>query len=527
MAELSVILKGKIDDLERDLKKANKLLKETGEAAETSGKKLDDSSKKGAKSVGFIESSAKSLTSSFIGPAGVVAAVGAVLVAIDLLNQRGNKISQALEFISGGVDAVMEAQRELNAETQKGIGVAQGQIAVLDELIDLARDETVETKKRQEAVDRLNKKYKEQLGFLDLEKVKTESVEKARLKLGEALIREAKIRGAQSLIAKETEKILEEEQKSAIDAANGWDILAAAIKNGQNVFGGAGVANDIITAGLIRQRKEITKSEDKIKALTERLRVLLGEDLSFDRVAAPKITPEKVETTPFFTDEELAKRFGLDPNAQKKLESKASETSQKITKAIARDLDATPVAAYTARIEEILIDFNDSANEIIQNGIVNTFAGIGEAIGSALSESQNIGDALGKALLGSIGAMLIQLGELAISTGIGILAINTALKSLNPYVAIAAGVALVALGALVSSSAAKIGSGGGQSTGSGSVSGQGSSSVNSFSGGSSSNLSTSTGGEFVFRIRGRELIGVIENELAASRRLGGIGTIGG
>lgn len=527
MAELSVILKGKIDDLKKDLKEAKKLLSETGEAAEKSGKKIDNSGEKATKGVSSIDKAAQSMISSFIGPGGVVVAIGAVVSAIALLNERGNKISKSLEFIAGGIDAVTEAEREFTKETTKGIGAATAQIAVLDELINLAKDETRATNERQEAIDRLNKKYQDQLGFLDLEKVKTESVEKARLKLGEALIREAKIRGAQSLIAKETEKILEEESKSAIDAANGWDILFAALKNGQTIAGGAGIANDIITSGLVRQRKEITKSEDKITALTEKLRTLLGEDLTFDRITAKDpVSKEAALSTLNFTEDELARRFGLDDVAQSKLEKKAAQTSSKISKAIAKDLDASPVSVYTSKIEDILVDFNENASQIIEGSIANTFSGIGQAIGNALSDSANVGQALGKALLGSIGSILVQLGELAISTGIGILAINTALKSLNPYVAIAAGVALVALGSLVSSSAAKIGSSGGTSAGTSSVSGQGSSS-NSFSGGSSSNLSASTGGEFVFRIRGRELIGVIENELSASRRLGGIGTIGG
>ena len=45
--------------------------------------------------------------------------------------------------------------------------------------------------------------------------------------------------------------------------------------------------------------------------------------------------------------------------------------------------------------------------------------------------------------------MLINVGKLAIQTGIAVAGIKAALKSLNPAVAIAAGVALVALGSLV------------------------------------------------------------------------------
>ena len=50
---------------------------------------------------------------------------------------------------------------------------------------------------------------------------------------------------------------------------------------------------------------------------------------------------------------------------------------------------------------------------------------------------------------------LIQVGELAIATGIAILGIKKALETLNPYVAIAAGIALIALGSFVRGSLQK------------------------------------------------------------------------
>jgi len=63
-------------------------------------------------------------------------------------------------------------------------------------------------------------------------------------------------------------------------------------------------------------------------------------------------------------------------------------------------------------------------------------------------------------LLTTVCNMAIRLGKLAISIGIAIKGIKTALKSLNPVVAIAAGVALIALGTLAKSAAANIGGGG-------------------------------------------------------------------
>ena len=55
--------------------------------------------------------------------------------------------------------------------------------------------------------------------------------------------------------------------------------------------------------------------------------------------------------------------------------------------------------------------------------------------------------------------MAIAVGKIAIKTGVGMLGIQAALNMDNPYVAIAAGAALVALGAAVKSSLSSVASG--------------------------------------------------------------------
>src|SRR6187402_446289 len=101
--------------------------------------------------------------------------------------------------------------------------------------------------------------------------------------------------------------------------------------------------------------------------------------------------------------------------------------------------------------------FNEDVSNIINNEITSTFASLGDAIGNALAGSGNVLENLSASLLGSLGSMLTQLGKLAIATGVGIQAIKAALKTLNPLVAITAGVALVALGSAISKSVSKLG----------------------------------------------------------------------
>ena len=121
--------------------------------------------------------------------------------------------------------------------------------------------------------------------------------------------------------------------------------------------------------------------------------------------------------------------------------------------------------------------FNQRVGQIISNGLSNMAVGIGTALGQAISTGGNLAGKLSQVILGSIGTMAVQLGKLAIGIGFTLGKIKAAFKSLNPGVAIAAGIALIALGSVFKSGAARIGSGGG---GGGRVSGNiGGGSVNS------------------------------------------------
>ena len=130
---------------------------------------------------------------------------------------------------------------------------------------------------------------------------------------------------------------------------------------------------------------------------------------------------------------------------------------------LAAKLDVTKQTLAAKQTEMVILaqQFNEQVGPIIEGGLEQMATGIGEALGQAMTSGGNAVQGLAQVLLSGIGNMATQLGQLAIGTGIAIEGIKKALQSLNPVVAVAAGIALVALGSLVKAKAAAIGKGGG------------------------------------------------------------------
>lgn len=99
--------------------------------------------------------------------------------------------------------------------------------------------------------------------------------------------------------------------------------------------------------------------------------------------------------------------------------------------------------------------FSESIYDILTGLAENVTIAFGEMIGSVLAGEQTLGQGMagigtiiGDAMQ-SLGKMAIEIGKISIFTGGAIEGIKKALQTLNPYVAVAAGVALIALGKFV------------------------------------------------------------------------------
>ena len=110
------------------------------------------------------------------------------------------------------------------------------------------------------------------------------------------------------------------------------------------------------------------------------------------------------------------------------------------------------------RQAQLMAQANEQLTSMIQGAFMDVSASIGSFLGNAMSGGDMDAAAadLKAGILNTLGDLAQQVGELAISTGVAVAGIKTALESMNPYVAIAAGAALVALGAAVKTAAGNI-----------------------------------------------------------------------
>ena len=205
------------------------------------------------------------------------------------------------------------------------------------------------------------------------------------------------------------------------------------------------------------QRREVAEQEAKINALyreqNEQLKALLREKKEAAKYEAEQLAFQKTKAAQAKIERAEINNLKM-PDFSQVINSVKTATAQvkSVTEKASFDLAAT---------------FNDSLGEM---GV-----GIGEFFGKLASGDAGIED-FGNVVGETFANMAITVGKIAIGAGIATLGIKKALESLNGYAAIAAGMALVALGTAVKGSLSSVASGG-SSTSSSSLSSSGSSST--------------------------------------------------
>lgn len=149
----------------------------------------------------------------------------------------------------------------------------------------------------------------------------------------------------------------------------------------------------------------------------------------------------------------------------------------------------------------------------LQSIMTSAFDSIGTSLGGLIGDLATGGDAWGNftnTAISAFGDMAVSIGKMAIQTGVSTLGIKAALESLNGWVAIAAGTALVALGTAVKTGLSNIASGGYSSSASVATSGNYGSSPSVSTAFDTREMNIKVSGNLY--ASGNQLMAVIENE---------------
>jgi hypothetical protein len=477
----------------------------------------------------------KALASSLSGTGGILLGVSLLTTGFTLLAQSGLTVGDVINKITGNFDAFGAELNKISIDAAKNSGQ---EIAGLNALVSVAQDEVNSRKDRLIAVEELQSKYPGYFANLTKEQILTGNLTAVTKELSKAIIARAEASAISDKIGELAAKKLDlqiQKEKQIINLQKTQTSVKQANENlktsldiagaGQRAAGAAG-ALALVTSrvkDLNEQILDIQTQQDnlagKLNQKTQDSIKLLENKAKVEKQVKTFNTPQVTGVTNAIIPAPL-----LDVKGIATFNGQVDAFGNKIKElpgVIKSSLVQIPneINAGTILMMEALLEFNNAASEIINTSIADTFAGLGSAIGSALATGGDVLQAVGKTLLSSLGTILTNMGQMAISIGVGLLGIKAALKSLNPAVAIAAGVALIALGSFFSSKSSSIGNsigGGGKTSG-----GTGASANNSSFTSSGFSSRGDGGGTVVFEIAGQKLIGVLSNTINANRRLGG------
>ncbi len=354
----------------------------------------------------------------------------------------------AIASAASALDIFGDSAKEAATDIKDFEANAAGSIANVKALSLVLLDNTNSLHDRKAALAELTKADKEHFAALSVEKSSYEDIKAAVDAYTDSLVREAVVKGMTDDIT-ELSKALRTAEKDFVKAATASDIANRRLKafqtSGQGLvpFGvdiaAISDANKMEAARLriVELRKEENDLQDALnKKIAEQIHLTQtpaadpGKQLkeSFDKIKPEKFIEPFIGWIPIIKG--VNEEFDKTPDLINKLAKPIQLTDEQIK-------------ALEAHIKGF-VDVTQNLAKDISKSLITGFAGIGEAIGGGGDIFASFRDLLGDGLK-AIGEDLIKIGTLA-------LVAKLALESLfeSPVAAIAAGIALVALGSAIS-----------------------------------------------------------------------------
>ena len=514
-----------------------------------------------SKSAGGAGNALKAIGSSILGTGGILLGVSLLTTGLTYLAQNGLTINDVFNRLNGTFDENKKLMNEVAIETAKN---SQAQITSVGAYVSAAKNINLSMEDRLIAVKKLQDEYPAYFGNLTKEEILNGNIAKTVRQLTLALIAKAKAAALTDRIVKlaEEEEAIQQKINASITSTFKFYKLskqeafdAAVVLNKQlrgeiDLVGelNKGNANNLSATektalaafqysatlrGLSSEIQNNRAQQDRLTAGIERQTAAqIKLDQQKEKSAKTKTNPVNVTPQVSGIDSGLQANGLVDVNTIAVFNGQIDQFGNKIKSlpgVISTSMGQvrTVFSSETLAMLETMQAFNDEMNNIITSSLTDTFNNLGNSIGEALANGTSVLGAIGNTLIQSMGkflsdmgGLLIKYGTLAVTKG----KIDLALANPTPGVAIAAGLAAIAVGVALKAASGAIGA---RATG-----GSGSRSVSTgadYSSPSTSSVSSSSfssGGTVVFEIDGQKLVGVLSNTLNKNTRLGGKLSIG-
>lgn len=379
-------------------------------------------------SAGGAKGALKAMLGTLAGPAGILLAVS---VVTSLLVSYGDKIFNAIGATNALTDATKEYLKEASAEQTQ-----------LQALVGIAQDETKSKGIREEAIKKLNTKYKDYLGNLTLETINSNDAKIAVDALSASLIRQAQIRGISKLIEEKSLELAEKEieaKKDGIKQANKTIASGAAVTKSYNEQREA-----FLTFG-----KDYKKVQDSIRG--EQGKKIISSTIKEETSEIKNEVDELVsflqsKLTEQFEFDSLFKLDGATAGIKRDFVGLKSEIkTQGATLFSGVSEISTPFVLPKVADEEFIQSIVNAQTKagIVTDAINSSFSALAGQISSSLSTGVAVIDAFVSSIIQSLAQMLAQMVTQAITQSI----VNTALANAAGLAAQAQGVQIATQGA--------------------------------------------------------------------------------
>jgi len=254
-----------------------------------------------------------------------------------------------------------------------------------------------------------------------------------------------------------------------VDAAKKVNELKKIYKDYQNQLALAKLQVQALEADERRKNATNTKSVKKVETLQDAYRSFIQTLVDNQKLALlfnEPATKKNIQAYESFI-ETAVKKFKANPVFTLPLVFELNELKRSLdvvkpkdlVKSLQDKINITPISIPFAipqgsidNIKKQAVDITDALASALQSSISAIGVGIGEGLAAALTGTANFGDIF-QSIFNALGGVVATLGEQIIAIGAAALVAQAAIAQAlaNPFLVIAAGVALVALGSLIKS----------------------------------------------------------------------------